>query len=74
MNNSCCDIKIAIMYRKDQNPQAQKWNDGEEDSLFLKYIFIFKSFLSPVGWYFGKLFWEEIAIFWDKNIFSDFQF
>ena len=28
MNNVCCDIKIAIMYRKDQNPQAQKWNDG----------------------------------------------
>ena len=39
MNNACCDIKIAIMYRKDQNPQAQKWNDGgglEEDTFFLK--------------------------------------
>ena len=39
MNNACCDIKIAIMYRKDQNPRAQKWNDGgglEEDTFFLK--------------------------------------
>ena len=53
MNNVCCDIKIAIMYRKDQNPQAQKWNDGEEDSHFLKYI----AFLSLSLFY---LLWDDI--------------
>ena len=59
MNNACCDIKIAIMYRKDQNPQAQKWNDGGGRHAFFEVAFLS---LSPfhllwddiLGSYFGK--------------------
>ena len=37
-------------------------------------ITLFKSFSSPPGRYFGTIIWDEIDIFFNENLFSDFIF
>jgi hypothetical protein len=34
----------------------------------------FESFSSSLGWYFRTLWWDEIAIYCNENILSDFSF